>query len=607
MKKLIALLLVVCMIAGLFVACGKKKPAVKDPTTASTATEATKAPEATEATEATKAPEATEGTESTEATEATGESEATEATEATKAPEQTEAKDTKPTTTKPTTAKPTTAKPTAAKPTAAVKPTTGNKVTSATKAPTKATEPKNTTKATQPTATQSTKPVETKPVETKPAGSASMPYKGKTLQIYGMGDPESMTDFSQFNEYFTWMQKAAAAEWAEMNGVTLEFKGKYDQNTVLSAINSGERPDVIYHSNGFPAIANNGIVAQFTDAEYKKLADICGTEWLDMMKYGTKSTGFVVPWTGTMMCYYNKTMFEEYGVTTPKEHFLAGNWTWDTLLQTMEAMTQDVNSDGKTDTYGLNGASWANIVNPWAHNDKGELISTIDEPWMQDFFQLKYDAYTVKKVTMKGANRITTNVIYPMFAMEFSDCEPYNFEHLYQTAPNGNEIEVAPMPEWRGDNGKTLATSKVTQQAFHLASSCDERDAAVDMLAYILKCGLKYVSDYSLGAVKSEYAGLQGTSQLSANYLTAFAKMINRRQRDVNKLIEDEIYDAEYITKINEYLNKRSKFIYGDYAKVDSLTSYDEITEMPPNSSIPAIKQKYQNSIDTYNKTYINK
>ena len=266
-------------------------------------------------------------------------------------------------------------------------------------------------------------------------------------------------------------------------------------------------------------------------------------------------------------------------------------------------MTKDNNADGKIDTYGLNGDSWGNLVNPWATNAKGELISTIDEPWMVAYFQLKYDAFTVKKVSAGGKNAIQTNVINPMFAMQLSDCEPYNWQHLYQEIPNGNRLEVVPVPEWRGANGETLGTSKLTQSCFHMAASCDEREAVVDMFAYLLKCGLKYVSDYSLGTVKCEYEGLQGTSEYSKQVLEALAKINANRTKKLKQL--GSIYDASYVTKLNKYLEERGHYVYGTYANVDILTSYSEITQMAPNSSIPAIKQKYQNSLNVYNSTYM--
>ena len=429
------------------------------------------------------------------------------------------------------------------------------------------------------------------------------PYKGKTIEIYGLGTQDSYTDYTQFGKgNYVWMERAAIDEWAAMNGVTVIYKGSYNQSGILADMSSGGKPDLIFQSNHYPSLANVGLAAAFTEAEYNKLAEICGKEYLDMMTYGTSKVGLVRPWTGTMMCYYNKTMFEDYGVKTPKEYFLEGNWTWETFMKCMEETTKDVDADGTMDTYGLNGDSWGNLINPWAQDENGKLISTIDEPWLQDFYQLKYDAFTVKKVSIGGKSAIQKNVIYPMFAMQLSDCEPYNFEHLYQEIPNGNELEVVPVPEWRGDNGETLGTSKLTQSAIHMAATCDEREAAVDLLCYLLKCGLKYISDFSLGSVPCEYAGIQGTCETSANWKTAFAKVIADRNKDIKKI---DSYDAEYVTKLNEYLNGRGHYIFGEYTKVTILTGFSEITKLPPESSIPAIKSKYQAMLDVYNNTYI--
>ena len=439
----------------------------------------------------------------------------------------------------------------------------------------------------------------------KPNGTGDSPYKGKTLEIYGMGTQDSYTDYTQFGKgNYVWMERAAIDEWAAMNGVTIVYKGSYNQAGILADMSSGGRPDLIFQSNHYPAMANVGLVAAFTEAEYNKLTEVCNKEYLDMMQYGTESVGVVRPWTGTMMCYYNKTMFEDYGVKTPKEYFQEGNWTWETFLKCMEEMTKDVDADGTVDTYGLNGDSWGNLVNPWAYDEQGRLISTIDEPWMYDFYQLKYDAFVTKKVSISGKNNIQKNVIYPMFAMQLSDCEPYNFEHLYQSIPNGNDLEVVPVPEWRGKNGETLGTSKLTQSAFHLAATCDEREAAVDLMVYLLKCGQKYVSDFSLGAVKCDYPGIQGTCETSANWKEAFAGVLADRAKDIKDI---ENYDQAHVTAMNEYLDQRGHYVFGEFTKITILTGFAEITKMPPESSIPAVKVKYQSMIDVYNNTYMNK
>lgn len=259
------------------------------------------------------------------------------------------------------------------------------------------------------------------------------PYNGKTLQIYGFM-PDSYTDYSTYTHNYNWMERAAMEEWAAMNGVTLEFKGGYNQAAILAQIQAGSAPDLCFYSEQFPKCANAGIVTGFTTEEYNKLAAICGKEYLDMLKYKNEAVGFIRPWVGNNMCYYNKTMFEDYGVKTPKEYFMEGDWTWSNFVKCIDAMTQDVNADGTIDTYGLNGDSLARyrLFNPIKYDESGKVLSVIDEPIVQDFFQLKYDCVTVKGTIIAGANRIQTNVTYPMFAMQLGDCEPYNFKHLYQ-------------------------------------------------------------------------------------------------------------------------------------------------------------------------------
>jgi multiple sugar transport system substrate-binding protein len=63
-------------------------------------------------------------------------------------------------------------------------------------------------------------------------------------------------------------------------------------------------------------------------------------------------------WQGQVMCipqnlsslvvYYNKSMFDQSGVTYPKT-----DWTWEDFLATAQKLTRDLDGDGKTDQHGL--------------------------------------------------------------------------------------------------------------------------------------------------------------------------------------------------------------------------------------------------------------
>lgn len=454
-----------------------------------------------------------------------------------------------------------------------------------------------------------TKPADKNPTTAPTTGTTpttgEVSFKGKTLQIWGIGTEESYTDYETFGKgNYLWMMKAAIDEWATLNGVTIKYHGAYNQNQILAAMQSGEKPDIIFQTNNFPAVANYGIVQAWTEEEYNTLVELTGDkQYLDVMNYKTKSYGFVYPWSGNMMLYFNKSMFERYDVKSPLEYFNEGNWNWDAFVTCMKAMTKDLDADGTSDTYGLNGDSWGRFVRPNHLDDKGAIVNTIDYPWIQEYFQIKYNAHAVDFVTCTGGSKITTNVTFPMWAMQISDCEPYNYEHMFQTISNGDELMVVPVPKWTGDNGEEKAWLAWTQSCGHLAASCDEREAAFDLLCYLLKCGKKYISDFSLGAVKCDYAGIQGSSELSKKWKEAFAKVVEDRKAAIE---ETPNYDAAHIAKINEYFAKIDEWYAGSsFTGVTNLLTFKEITTMPPASSIPAIREKYQAELDKYNDLYV--
>ena len=451
-----------------------------------------------------------------------------------------------------------------------------------------------------------TKPAEqnptTAPTTAPTTGETS--FKGKTLQIWGMGTETSYTDYDAFGKgNYLWMMKSAIDEWATLNGVTIKYQGSYNQNAILSAMASGEKPDIIFQTANFPVVANYGIVAPWTDEEYKTLTEITGnSKYMDMLRYKTSSYGFVFPWVGNNMCYFNKSMFERYDVKTPLEYFNEGTWTWDNFIKCMEEMTKDLDGDGTIDTYGASSWSTLDMINPSRMDEKGNALSVVDEQWFYDYADAMYQIYGVKKIAY-GRDNIQSNVTFPMVAMQLSDCEPYNFEHIFQTIPNGDELVVVPAPVWKGENGQTMEWLRWGQSCGHIAASCDERVAAFDLLCYLIKCGMKYISDFSLGAVKCDHAGIQGSSDLSKQWKEAFAKVCEDRKAAIKELA---FYDEAHMAKIKQYMDTLTDwYAYAKFGGIPDLTSYKELNTMPAASSIAAIKEKYQAELDKYNDLYV--
>ena len=52
------------------------------------------------------------------------------------------------------------------------------------------------------------------------------------------------------------------------------------------------------------------------------------------------------------LCWYNGAIFEEYGMTNPRELYEQGNWTWETFRESALALTVDLNQDGVNDIWG---------------------------------------------------------------------------------------------------------------------------------------------------------------------------------------------------------------------------------------------------------------
>jgi len=431
------------------------------------------------------------------------------------------------------------------------------------------------------------------------------PFAGKTLQILGNGNAESFTDYEKFGKgSYLWMMRAAMDEWAAMNGVTIKYAGSFNSNSQRPDLTPDDKPDILFQTNYFPTVANCEMVSPWTEAEYNTLAQITGDRrYLDMLEYRTKSYGVVLPWGDNTMLYFNQSMFARYNVKSPLEYWTEGNWTWDAFEACLKAMTRDTDNDGTVDTYGINAASWSNLLNPLKMSEKGEIVNNIDDPWFLDYFALKYNSYAVDFTTTTGRSKIKTTVSSPMVAMEMSDCAVYDYEQVYSVLSNGDQIMAVPLPKWTGEGGESQEWLKWMQTCAHLYADTDEREAAFDLICYMLKCGMKYMSDMSMGAVKCDYAGILGTSELSAKWKTAFAKVLEDRKTGLANLPH---YDAAHIAQLSDYLAKIDTWhAYSTFGGIQSLLNSPEIIKMPPETAFPTVKEKYQQAIDKYNELYI--
>ncbi len=123
-------------------------------------------------------------------------------------------------------------------------------------------------------------------------------------------------------------------------------------STIISMVNSGEVCDLgEAHDQNFPIYGAKNIVqdvSQYVDLNDGFWNDACTSAFT----YGG------VPYAmgagaGPVVISYNKTLFEQFGVKTPREYFEEGNWNWDTFREVALEMTGDTNGDGENDVYGF--------------------------------------------------------------------------------------------------------------------------------------------------------------------------------------------------------------------------------------------------------------
>ena len=141
------------------------------------------------------------------------------------------------------------------------------------------------------------------------------------------------------------------------------------EETMLSKMQAGTAPDVFQGCcSFFPIWAQKGYVLDLRPYVASDLDQATINEW-DQAQYRSFFTRegrqYALPkYHGALALYYNKDLFDEYGVDYPDD-----TWDHDDYLEAMKRLTHDRNQDGKLDLWGsILDISWERIqvhVNAW--------------------------------------------------------------------------------------------------------------------------------------------------------------------------------------------------------------------------------------------------
>ena len=450
------------------------------------------------------------------------------------------------------------------------------------------------------------------PSATDPSdGKTEKPFAGKTLQLWGDWADSRYTDINNMGEGGgTWAMCAAVDEWAALNDVTIEYVAGYDQNRLLAAMNSGSKPDLITTSNQFPRIANFGLLKPYTQAEYDAIAEVMGKEYLDMMKYRGVAHGWILPGKGESVVYYNKSIFDRYGVKTPGEYLKEGTWTISNFKKCLEETTRDVDGDGKFETYGhptYNSFRLFPAVPAvvFQQDEKGNLITDgLDSKYLMESLEFKWEMQYEKGTIATGSDNIGTNTTSPMFAMMYSDMALHKAEDCFNVLSNGDQMEVVPMPTYDGDDPafKDKDVRFFRQTFIATLSSCDEPEAALDLQVYLAKCVLKYVADCSFGRIKCDYEGIVGASEYSKKWKENNDK-INKDRADIVAKMD---IDWELLDKCFEVADKAEIYTFEPtYDGVTSIVRNSQFSKESPTTAFPVAKAAFEAAVQKYNDLYI--
>lgn len=427
------------------------------------------------------------------------------------------------------------------------------------------------------------------------------PYEGTSIEVWGVL-PEEVTAEVMSASWWN-LTVAAMDEWAALNGVTMEWKGAWNQNAFMAAVAGGEKPDMIFSYALFPNTVNYGFSQPLSDEAYEKLAAVCGEQFLDALVSKGECYGVNLPANGTYVTYYNKTMFDNYGVKTPKEYFMEGNWTWETFEQCMTEVTKDLDGDGVNDTYGM-ASNWFDRLAgvAAAEGSDGKLTSNMDTEKFRDYAEIFYKGVNETGSIVMGTANIKSQLENPRPAMMFLDNRMWDISKYFQTLGNGDVIEFVPIPAHSSDETVQM---ELLSYCLLIPKASDNVDAAVDMMSYVLQCHMKFREDASLGLFTSEFEGLQGTTAVSAAWLADHKVQMESRKA----YLEDPAYDEEYLKAMVEYQNNAEFYIQRYWAGVDipgrGEGDFEALGTMPPASSMAEMIPIFQGQLDSYNSMYV--
>ena len=265
------------------------------------------------------------------------------------------------------------------------------------------------------------------------------------------------------------------------------------QNRILTAISSGDGPDVLNIGNTWAVSMQSS--GAFIPWEGDALEAVGGEDrfiessWATGGAEGEAPTS--IPLYGlSYSMYYNTEIFEENGIDEPPA-------TWEEFVDVAEELTQDTDGDGSTDQWGftLAGSSITNnahaaFIRGLQHG--GELYTEDGDP---DFANDEVVAGVNEWVQLMGENGVTSpsNAELVEGSESVAEVADGNAAMVFDQAPGNTfksrdfeNYEAAPMPMLDADaTGLEGTQSHVAGINISVFDNSDNKDAAVAFVSHL--------------------------------------------------------------------------------------------------------------------------
>jgi multiple sugar transport system substrate-binding protein len=212
------------------------------------------------------------------------------------------------------------------------------------------------------------------------------------------------------------------------------------------------------------------IVADWDPAQYKAFFDASGRQ-------------FGVPkYQGTLVLYYNKDIFDKYGVAYPD-----ASWTHDDYLAAMKKLTRDTSGDGKTDIWGsMIDIGWDRLqthINAWgAHivdpSDPSKCV--IDSPEAMAALEWVRARMWDDKVmaTFTDVNNVGTQAAFYGGKLAMVEDGSWGLKNILENADF--RVGVAPMP-----SGPVKRVTLSTTDGFGIYSQTRHPQEAWELVKFL--------------------------------------------------------------------------------------------------------------------------